>query len=75
MEIFLVFLICLFVLELWAIWWQHFYEDSFNKALDNTSFWFRVFCGYVCFVSLGQKSVITETNHDGEIVREVFIGR
>lgn len=67
-------LLCVFVIELWWIWWMQFHEDSFYWAWNFTSFYTRVFCGWLCYICFGQSSVVTETKLDGEITRQVFIG-
>lgn len=38
-------------------------------------FWFDVLCGLICYFTLGQRCHITQTTNDGEIIRQVFIGR
>lgn len=68
-------LIIVLVFELWIIWWIHFYPTSFSNTVGNVYFWFLVFCGWCRFMCTGRGSVIVETKPDGEIVREVFIGR
>jgi len=67
--------LCIFVLELWVLWWQHCYENSFYAIWNSCRFWLRVSCGLICYLSFGQKSVITAINDKGEITKQIFIGR
>ena len=62
------------ILELWALWSQHFHEGFLYKSLDNIEFYVKVLCGYICLFCFDQESTVTMTSHDGEILRQVFIG-
>lgn len=68
-------LCCVLVLEIWLVWWLYFHEDHFYKTWDDGAFFFRVFCGWLCFLCFKRRSVVTMTKADGETVRQVFIGR
>ena len=71
----LSFSIYLLAFEIFILLWIKFYEDSFYRILGDIEFWMKVFCGFVCYLFFFKGSVITEINSDGEIVRQVFIGK
>ena len=70
-----IILTTILLLEIGALWFQYFHVDLFYSILNDIAFFFRVFCGVVCLFSFGVTSIITMTKGDGEIVRQVVIGK
>ena len=74
MKTFLIIVSLIFTIEMWVLWWMCFYEDSFEKAMDELEFFFAASCAMVCYFTLGQESTISQVKPDGEIIKEIEIG-
>lgn len=67
-------ILLIIIWEIWTLWALVFHEEFFFAVYSICTFYLRVLCGWVCYLSFSQTSVITMTTHDGEILKQVFIG-
>lgn len=63
------------IIEVWILWSMCAYTDTFLDHVGVTIFYGRVFCALICLMCFNQRSVITQSTSDGEILRQVFIGK
>lgn len=72
MELLTILYIHIILFLIWIL--LNLFEDEIFQFIDNTVFYFHVFCCLMGYLFFNYKSCITQTKN-GEIIKQIFIGK